>query len=295
MPPAMEFGVVLPQVGGDWERIKRFALLAEDGGLDSVWVVDHLIGFPPQAGIHEAWTIMSALAGVTERVGIGAQVLCQSFRNPALLAKMATTLDLVSGGRLRLLLGAGWLEAEYQAFGYPFPTAGQRVAELEDTIRICRGMFDAQGRAFTHDGQHHRVDEVMNVPPPERRIPVGVGGTGPRMLDLIARLADEWNTPAMALPRYAELRTAVDERLAAQGRQLRRSTQIVFSPGDRTVPDGLQMFKPDHGLRGSRDQMVDRVGELAALGIQGLYGFVAGEAALEDLAASLPELRAAAS
>lgn len=116
---------------------------------------------------------MSALAGVTSRIGIGAQVLCQSFRPPAVLAKMATTLDLVSDGRSRFLVGAGWFEQEYEAFGLPFPSAGARVSELEDTVRICRGMFDAAPEPFDYRGTKHSVREVYNVPPPQRRIPIG--------------------------------------------------------------------------------------------------------------------------
>jgi hypothetical protein len=196
MQSAPEFGVILPQFATTWEDLERFARRAEDAGFDSVWAVDHLIGFPrPEDGILEAWTVMSALAAATSRISIGAQVLCQSFRSPALLAKMATTLDLISGDRLRFLVGAGWLEAEYRAFGYPFPPAGDRVAQLEDTVRICRGMFDAGTEAFSYQGRAHSVSDVTNVPAPNRRIPIGIGAVGDRMLDLVARFGDEWNVP----------------------------------------------------------------------------------------------------
>ncbi|MBW3663336.1 MAG: LLM class flavin-dependent oxidoreductase [Actinobacteria bacterium] len=288
----LEFGVLLPQLGAGWDQARRFARHAEDGGFDSVWVADHLLGLPPEKGILEAWTVMSAVAAVTDRVGIGAQVLCQSFRGSGLLAKMATTLDLVSGGRLRFLVGAGWYEAEYDAFGFEFPPAGQRVEETEDTIRICRAMFDAGGEPVTYEGHHLSVHEVVNVPPPQRPIPIGVGCTGDRMLDVTARLADEWNYPATALGRYDERRRTFDERVAEHGREVRRSTQIVFSPGERELPPFYDMFRPDLGIRGSRDQMVDRVGALAAAGLTGFYGFVADEQALDELAEALPDLRA---
>lgn len=286
-----EVGVVLPQLGGSWPDVVRVARRAEEAGFDSVWVVDHLVGFPPESGILEAWTLMSALAGATSRIGIGAQVLCQSFRSPALLAKMATTLDLVSGGRLRFLVGAGWFEPEYKAFGYRFPSAGERVAAVEDTVAICRGMFDAGTAPFSYDGLLHHVDAVRNIPPPSRRIPIGIGGVGSRMIDLVARCADEWNVPAMVLGSYARRRALLEERLAVHGRDVRRSAQIVFAPGDRPVPPLLEMFKPELGLRGSTDQMVERAGQLSAEGITGLYGFVPDEAALDDLAAVLPDVR----
>lgn len=290
----LEFGVLLPQLDAGWEEVRRFARRAEDAGLDSVWVSDHLLGLPPEKGILEAWTVMSAVAGMTERVGVGALVLCQSFRSPGLLAKMATTLDLVSGGRLRFLLGAGWHESEYEAFGLPFPPAGQRVAQTEDAIAICRGMFDARGEPFSHAGRHHSVHEVINAPPANRRIPIGVGCTGDSMLDLTARLADEWNHPAPALGRYDEHRRVFDDRVAEHGREVRRSTQIVFTPGERELAPFFDMFRPDLGIRGSRDQMAQRVGELADAGLTGFYGFVADEQALDELAEALPELRAVA-
>jgi alkanesulfonate monooxygenase SsuD/methylene tetrahydromethanopterin reductase-like flavin-dependent oxidoreductase (luciferase family) len=289
---SLEFGIVLPHWGASWPDTERFAHRVEASGFDSVWVIDHLLGFPPEVGVFEAWTTISALASVTTRVGIGAQVLCQSFRSPALLAKMATTLDLVSGGRLRFLLGAGWFEPEYRAFGYEFPPAGRRVEEMEETLAICRAMFDAGREPVTYRGRHHRIDGVVNVPPPERRIPIGVGCTGNRMLDLVARHADEWNVPALALGSYGRLRDALDERLAATGRQVRRSAQVVFSPGDAEPAAHLRFFKPELGVRGSRAQMLDRVGDLAASGIDGLYGYVADERALDELAEALPELRA---
>lgn len=288
----VEFGFNTPY-GGGWEALKTFALTAERVGIDHLWTEDHLTPIGGERGPYEAWTVMSMLAGATSRIRLGHQVLCQSFRNPGLLAKMATTFDLVSGGRLRLLLGAGWLEDEYEQFGYPFPAPGQRLAELEDTVRICRGLFDGEGEPFTYRGAHHHVDAARNLPAPTRRIPLGVGGTGDRMLDLVARLADEWNTPAVVLPRYEERATYLDERLAAHGREVRRSTQIVFSPGDRATPRWLEMFRPDLGVRGSRDQMVQRVGELADLGVEGFYGFVADDEALDGLAEVLPDLRAA--
>lgn len=290
----LEFGILLPQVGADFTAAERTARRAEESGFDSVWVIDHVLGFPPERGVLESWTLATAIAAKTERVGVGAQVFCQSFRNPALLAKMATTLDRISNGRLRFLLGAGWYEDEYRAFGWDFPPAGQRVEETEDTVRICRGLFDAGDEPFTYDGPHHRVHEAINLPAPERRIPIGVGGTGDRMLDLTARLADEWNAPATALDRYDELRRAFDERVEEHGREVRRSTQIVFTPGDRDPHPAFAMFQPELGIKGSRDQMVQRTGELVDQGLTGFYGFIAGGEALDELAEALPDLRAVA-
>ena len=292
----MEFGVVIPQ-NGDWKDIVSFAQQAEAAGFDSVWVIDHLVGFPPERGLYEAWTVMSALASATERVGIGAQVLCQSFRSPGLLAKMATTLDVISDGRLRFVIGAGWLEMEYTAFGYQFPSPGRRVAELEDAVRICRGMFDAGSEPFSYEGRTASVQGAINTPAPGRRIPIGVGGGGDRMLDLTARLADEWNSPAILLGALDDRLAHLDKRIAAAGRQaseVKRSAQIVFHPGDEEPPPGVAFFQPHLGLRGSTAQMSERVAELAGKGLSGLYGVVAGVKQLDAVGQALPELRAAA-
>lgn len=293
MNDGLEFGIVLPHWGATWPETERFAGMVEDRGFDSIWVIDHLLGFPPQVGVFEAWTTLSALAAVTTRVGIGAQVVCQSFRSPALLAKMATSLDLVSGGRLRFLVGAGWHEPEYRAFGYDFPSPGRRVEELEDTLAICRAMFDAGDGPVTYEGRHHRVEAVVNLPAPQRRIPIGVGAVGDRMLELVARFADEWNVPSLVLGSYAERSAVLERCLEVTGRSVRRSAQIVFSPGPAEPSPHLRFFKPELGIRGSRSEMADRTGELATLGIRGFYGYVADEQALDALADALPELRSA--
>jgi alkanesulfonate monooxygenase SsuD/methylene tetrahydromethanopterin reductase-like flavin-dependent oxidoreductase (luciferase family) len=288
----MEFGIVLPQIAGaTWDRAARTAAFAQEAGFDSLWVIDHMYGFPPEGGILEPWTMLSALAATTERVGLGAQVFCQSFRNPALMAKMATTLQEISAGRLHFLIGAGWYQEEYEAFGYQFPSAAVRFAQLRDTIRILRGMWESNGSPFTYEGEHYSVVEVLNRPAPVAPISIGVGGRGPRVLDLTVAEADEWNCPAASLPDYAEMKRLVDQRAAAHGRDVRRTAQIVFAPGDDEPPAGLAFFNPHLGLRGSTQQMVDRVGELAADGITGLFGMVGGRGALEAMAEALPELR----
>jgi alkanesulfonate monooxygenase SsuD/methylene tetrahydromethanopterin reductase-like flavin-dependent oxidoreductase (luciferase family) len=272
----MHVGVVLPQVGSDWARTSEAARWAEEVGADSVWTIDHLLGFPAERGILEAWTVMSAVAAITERVEIGCQVLCQSFRNPALLAKMAASLDVVSNGRLRMLVGAGWFDAEYEAFGFPFPSPGTRISELRETVQILKGMLNTSD-AFGHDGDHFTVRDAVNLPRPVRQpFPIEVGGAGDRLLRLIAAEADGWNSPGGALP-------VLDDRLAVLGKacvergrsmsDLRLSCQIVCAVGDdeAAAHPGLTMFGPQHGLVGSVDQAVQRAGELIAKGMDGFH------------------------
>ncbi|MGH2812006.1 MAG: LLM class flavin-dependent oxidoreductase [Actinomycetota bacterium] len=287
----MHVGVVLPQIGAGWDRTLDAARHAEEVGADSVWMVDHLLGFPADRGILEAWTVLSALASATERVALGAQVFCQSFRNPALFAKMAATLDNISAGRFRLIIGAGWFEDEYRAFGYEFPPPGTRVEQLKDTVRILKGML-AGPEPFSYEGKQYRVKEVVNVPPPmQSPFPIEVGAARDRMLRFIAREADGWNCPAAVLPALdsrLELLSSATER-NGRGGDLKLSVQIVCAVGDdegRNHP-ALQRFNADLGLVGSVDQAADRAGELMEKGFTDFLTMVppgsAGKACLERL------------
>jgi len=156
---------------------------------DSAWVIDHL-----QFGasdVLEGWTTLSYLMGQYPHLRFGNMVLSQSFRNPALLAKMAASLQYLSGNRLYLGIGAGWKEDEYRAYGYPFPPPGVRVDQLEEAIAIIRALWTDSPASFA--GQHYRISDAWCEPKPERAPPIMIGGKKPRMLRLIARHADWWN------------------------------------------------------------------------------------------------------
>jgi probable F420-dependent oxidoreductase len=201
-----------------WPEVRAFAEHAEGLGLHSIWVCDHFVSSPPGRpveGIHEGWTILSALAASTSRVELGQLVMCLSFRNPALLAKMATTADVVSGRRLILGVGAGWYDAEYEAFGYP---TDNRVGRFDEALRIIGPLL--RGERVTFSGRYYQVSDAVLLPPPERRIPILVAANRPRTLRLTARYADAWNTAWFGHPevevrsRLAELEKALE----AEGR-----------------------------------------------------------------------------
>ena len=222
----MKIGVMLPVGDGDgpdggmprWADTRRLAEAAEETGLDSVWLADHLVYKAPDGasyGMHEAWTLLSAVAAVTNRVELGTMVLCASFREPGIVAKMAAAIDEVSDGRLILGVGAGWHDPEYEAFGFPTDHRVGRFAEwLEIVARLVRG------ETFTFDGTYHQVKDAVLEPAPARQIPVLVASRQPRMLELTAKWADSWNTAWFGEPnekvdeRLADIRTA----LAAAGR-----------------------------------------------------------------------------
>jgi len=177
-----------------YQKTREFAQQAEEAGFDSLWLYDHLLYHPegkPIIGIWECWTFLSALAEATRKVELGTLVACNSFRNPALLAKMAITLDEVSNGRLILGVGAGWNKAEYKAFGYPFD---HRVSRFEEALQIIRPLLK-DGRV-DFDGIYYqaRECEIRPLGPRPHGPPLMVGCEGKRMLRLTARYADLWNT-----------------------------------------------------------------------------------------------------
>jgi alkanesulfonate monooxygenase SsuD/methylene tetrahydromethanopterin reductase-like flavin-dependent oxidoreductase (luciferase family) len=215
---------------------------------------------------------MSAVAASTTKVEIGAQVLCQSFRNPALLAKMAATLDRVSNGRLRMLIGAGWMEQEYRQYGWDFPAPGVRIGELRDTARILKGLLSPH-ESFTYDGNHYSVKDAVNLPLPVRQpFPIEIGGAGERLIRTVAWLGDGWNCPGAALPildsRLEQLRLECDERGRSMD-ELRLSCQIVCAVGDDDAAQhpGMTMFSPQEGFIGSVDQAAGRARELMDKGL----------------------------
>jgi alkanesulfonate monooxygenase SsuD/methylene tetrahydromethanopterin reductase-like flavin-dependent oxidoreductase (luciferase family) len=206
----MKVGIVLPQgpqdgAGGSWRDIADLARQAEAGGVDSLWLSDHFLYRPDdgtEVGYHEAWTLLSALATVTERVELGTLVLATSFRPAGLTAKMAVTADEVAGGRLILGLGCGWHEPEYRAFGYPFD---HRVGRFEETLRIAVPLV--RGERVTFEGTWNRVEDAVLLPPPRRpSMPILIAAKGERMLRLTAQFADAWQTAWFGLPdaRFAE-------------------------------------------------------------------------------------------
>jgi probable F420-dependent oxidoreductase len=185
-----------------WPRLVDAARRAEDLGFDSVWISDHFFldlarygGAAEPAGTVEPFTALAALAASTERVRLGTLVACAPFRHPAHVAKMATAIDLASGGRFDLGIGAGWYEPEFEAFGYEFSSTGDRFALLEESVRVVAGLF-AEG-PFSHEGKWFQIDAAYNHPRPARDVgpPIWVGGKGgDRLLRMVARHASGWNT-----------------------------------------------------------------------------------------------------
>ena len=187
-----------------WARTVAVAQQAERLGFESVWLFDHVHTTPrPTDEItFESFTSLAALAALTERVRLGQIVICNGFRNPALTAKMASTLDTISGGRFELGIGAGWKREEWNAYGYGFPETKVRLAMLHDALEVISRMFEP-GRTMRarYDGEHASVHDAINVPKPvqETGMPIMVGGNGPNVTwRLAARYADELNLDGLS-------------------------------------------------------------------------------------------------
>jgi len=191
-----------PQRG--WARTVEVAQQAERLGFESVWLFDHFhtVPRPTDEITFESFTSLSALAALTERVRLGQIVICNGFRNPALTAKMAATLDTISGGRFELGIGAGWKRDEWLAYGYGFPETAERLAMLHDALEVIGRMLEpGKENHAVYEGRHHRVTDARNVPKPIQPsgMPIMVGGNGPNVTwRLAARYADELNLDGLS-------------------------------------------------------------------------------------------------
>jgi len=197
------FGVQLPNFSGVdpadlFDHVAGLAATAEDGGFDSVWVMDHFYQLPAMGGpdqpMLEAYTLLGGLAARTTRVQLGTLVTGVTYRNPAVLAKIVTTLDVISRGRAILGIGAAWYDVEHQGLGVDYPADRVRLDMLEEAVQVCRAMFTADDVSFS--GVHYRLDHARNVPRPVQpggpQIMIGGGGEK-RTLRLVAQYADKCN------------------------------------------------------------------------------------------------------
>ena len=253
-----------------FETLRAMSIAADESGLDSVWGADHLIFREGEVneGIHECWTVLTAVAAVTRRVAIGPLVLAMPFRPPALLAKMATTLDEVSGGRLILGIGSGWHEPEFDAFGYPFD---HRVGRFEEALAILLPLL--RGERVTHDGRWYAVEDAQILPPGPRPEgpPILIAGKQPRMLDLVARHADQWNAAWYGHPDEAhELRARLERLDAALERTGRDPATLEKSAGIFVAVSDADDDRPETAIRGTTAEVARALAGYEALGISHL-------------------------
>ncbi|WP_254761826.1 TIGR03560 family F420-dependent LLM class oxidoreductase [Natrinema marinum] len=251
----LSVGYILPQYGTDIGTIRATALEAERLGYDAVWLEDHFqswIGDPRRA-TQECWTTLSAVAEATDRIRLGTLVTSQSYRHPALLAKMAATVDHVSDGRLELGLGGGWYEDEYQRFGYEFrePPA-KRLRRLAETVEILQGLWTND--TYSHEGEHLAVDldEAFCEPQPVQNPhpPIWIGGGGEAFtLRYTAELADGWNYGTLEPDGFAEKLDVLRDHCESEARydEIRTSAELFVFVGETTeaAEEKRETFRDD--------------------------------------------------
>jgi alkanesulfonate monooxygenase SsuD/methylene tetrahydromethanopterin reductase-like flavin-dependent oxidoreductase (luciferase family) len=215
-------GIQLPEVEREvrWPEVAAIARAAEESKFESIWVGDHLLyrgGGRPERGPHDAWTQLAALAVLTTRVRIGPLVAATAFHPPGVIARMAASIDEISGGRFTLGLGAGWNETEFRAFGFPFD---HTVSRFEESFEIVRGLL--AGERVTFNGEFHSVEDAILLPPPRRSVPIMIGSNGSRMLGIALPHVAAWNTwftsYGNTIEGFANLRGDIDSACVKAGR-----------------------------------------------------------------------------
>ena len=311
--PGVDIGVIVPQVRLGYDELLHKARRVEALGLHSFWIYDHL--YAPMLPAHpafEGWTLATALLANTSRLRVGHLVLCNNFRHPALLAKMATTLDVISNGRLELGIGSGSYEAEHAEAGLPWGSFAERTGRLAEALEVITAMFS--GEPTTYVGDHYQVRDLPNLPPPTQspRPPLHIGGAGERYtLPLVARHADVWNVPTYTLGEFEAKRDALARACDAIGRD--RSTirialeaVLVVAPDDAAVADAREQTLRRYpgpgwgvvegGFVGTPTAIVDRMQMYADMGVSLFTFFLhdrATDATLDLLAAEVaPAVRA---
>jgi alkanesulfonate monooxygenase SsuD/methylene tetrahydromethanopterin reductase-like flavin-dependent oxidoreductase (luciferase family) len=292
------FGAFLPQLRMPFDTILERVLAAEAAGFDSVWLMDHLAApAAVEQDTFEGWTLAAALAARTSTIRIGHLVTCDPFRHPAVLAKMAATVDVLSHGRLELGLGWGSQAEELRRFGIGEGPSSERAARLHESIEIVRLMFG--GEFFDFDGDHFRLEQAIGRPvPTQDHVPIHVGGAGPALtMPLVREHADWWNCPSYAAERLAELRPlAGDARVSVQ-----HPIGLVADGADRrpVTEQARRRFAAWGGLVvGTASEVVDALGAEVELGAGGFVlqfsDFGTPETLQHFMRTVAPALRAAA-
>jgi len=266
--------------------LRDVTLLCEKKGFDSVWVYDHFIPYPTPSfqPCMECWVTLSHLSSITSRVMLGQLVTCNSYRSPSLLAKMAATLDVLSGGRLMFGVGAGWYDKEYEMYGFPFHKPSIRIGMLREALRVITGMWRSD--RFTFEGKYYHIrDVICNPKPLQKPHPqIVVGGQGEQLtLKLAAEYADIANLGSLSLEEFAhksEVLKGHCEKVGREYEQIQRSLRmdVVIEEKERIAlekAEGVRKVqRPDWNLErylgqnivGSPEECARRIGEYVDLG-----------------------------
>ena len=304
----MKYGLTLPQGWTmDLEHIKdpveayetmtRVAQTADEAGFESVWLVDHFhtIPVPTQEVTFECWTSTAALARDTKRVRIGQMVSCNGYRNPALLAKMASTVDVLSHGRLNFGIGSGWYEHEYKAYGYPYPDAPERLRYLREAVQVIHAMWTQEEAVF--EGQYYQVRGAINQPKGVQKphIPLLIGGGGEKVtLKLVAQYGDACNVNG-DIETLKHKFAVIKQHCETVGRDyesIRRTASAICAIGETeeealaTIPAEMRRRFGDRiqgAMIGTPDTIRQRLAEYEAAGVHELLLTFANRTNLDSI------------
>jgi len=296
----MKYGLLIRRYS--YREIRDQALLAEKYGFDSVHIDDHFYSFEPdnKQPYFDALIVMSAIAVETSRVKLGYSVLCNSYRNPALLAKMITSIDHISQGRALLWIGAGWRQEEYKAYGYPFPTAKERVDQYEEAITIFKKLFTEKVTNF--EGKFWRLEKCINFPKPvQKPYPqIIVGSSSNRMQTIACREADGVNMFEKGEEALKESVSFINRKLRKFGKDpskfeisLQNSVTLIRNENekDKIVDEILKQTKDEkltkekileNRLIGTTDEIRGRMRTLEQIGVKKLVTHVRGSPSIKD-------------
>lgn len=294
----MEFGTLVPQgwrmdlagIEGDaakWETCRRVIQALDRDGWDSLWVWDHFHTFPfkKAEATFECWSEMAAMAVLTSRARIGQIVTCNEYRNPAYLAKVAASVDVMSGGRVNLGIGAGWFQEEFNAFGYEFRPIGQRLARLGESLAMLKELWSKESASF--EGKHYRLVEAICEPKPLQKPhpPIWIGGRGEKvLLRLVARYADVWNYNG-SQDEFERYRSVLQQHCREVGRDFDEIRITAMSGGiaynspeeldafmQRIAPQGIDRDFLLHlvACHGSHAKCAEFISKWKKLGVEGL-------------------------
>jgi alkanesulfonate monooxygenase SsuD/methylene tetrahydromethanopterin reductase-like flavin-dependent oxidoreductase (luciferase family) len=277
----LEFWLYLPQMRMTLEQLVTRAQVAEGAGFRGIAGMDHLA--PPGAEgspMFEAMVTNTWLAAHTRELRVGSLVLCDGFRHPAVLAREAVTIDHASGGRFELGIGWGSVASEFETFGFGAPTPRERVTRLKESLEIMTALW--RGDTVDYAGEHFSLHGARMEPVPRGRIPITIGGAGPRTMELVASYADWWNVHVSILDRFDDMRPRAGEARCS----LQLQVAFVGAGASRQEVDDLarRRFWGNHVL-GAPAELVDYFGQLAERGVERVYAWFTDFAPEETLAA----------
>ena len=234
-----------------YQDLVEFWQTADELGFHAIWNYDHFYGLAdPIQETLEGWTTLAAMAVIVRRARVGCMVSGVTYRHPAVLANMAVAVDHISGGRFDFGIGAAWHEMEHTGYGIDFPPPATRIEMLDEAVDVIKKLWTEETTSF--EGKHYRLNEARCFPKPVQRPhpPILIGGSGPRKtLRVVAKHADEWNTPGQLPEEWAKLNAILDEHCAVVGRdpkEIRRSVQLMLYPDQSGQSEDLLARLPDY-------------------------------------------------